>query len=615
MSALPAAIYTTDAAGRITFYNAAAAQLWGCQPELFETEFCGSWKLYWPDGRPMRHDECPMAVALRTGKPVRGLEAVAERPDGTRVPFIPYPTPLRDAAGQLIGAINMLVDTSDRKAFEQTARAHTGLFETLNGIAKVSSELDLRRIEQMVTDIAVKVSGAEFGAFVGGAGVGGAGDGRDSGSAILAVSGTSREAFEALGLTRNAGLGATLRPTVTGADDARGHARRMDGGPDRAPLADEVRVASHLAVHIAYHGKGHGMLVLAHAQPGVFTEQTESMVAGIAALAGIAIENASLYASERQLATIVETSTDAIVSKDLNGIVRSWNQGAERLFGFTAAEMVGRSVTNLIPPERQDEEDTILGRIRRGERVEPYDTVRARRDGTLVDISLAVSPVKDAEGRIIGASKIARDITERKQAQARQELLTCEVQHRTKNLFAVVRAVVARSFAGKRTVEEAQASVLDRLHSLAQTHVMLLDEDWSGVDLAEVVRTEARPYPGRIAIDGPQIILDPQAAQNFALAVHELATNAAKYGALSNGTGQVLVAWEVNELNGERRFRFCWMERDGPPVSPPRSKGFGSAVLEQMMADYFDDPPRIEFAPSGIRYELRGALKALTGKA
>lgn len=94
---LAAAVYTTDAAGRITFYNQAAADLWGCRPELGSARWCGSWRLFWPDGRPMRHDECPMAVALKEGRAVRGAEAIAERPDGTRVPFIPYPMPLRDA--------------------------------------------------------------------------------------------------------------------------------------------------------------------------------------------------------------------------------------------------------------------------------------------------------------------------------------------------------------------------------------------------------------------------------------------------------------------------------------------------------------------------------------
>ena len=120
----------------------------------------------------------------------------------------------------------------------------------------------------------------------------------------------------------------------------------------------------------------------------------------------------------------------------------SWNRGAERLFGYSADEMIGKSVTILIPAERQDEEPHILGRIRRGEHIEHYETVRLRKDGSLIDISLSVSPIKGAGGKIIGASKIARDISERKQAQARQDMLTRELHHRTKNLFAVVQSVV-----------------------------------------------------------------------------------------------------------------------------------------------------------------------------
>ena len=118
IEAFPAAIYRTDAEGRLTFYNEAAAELWGCRPELGESKFCGSWKLYWPDGTPLPHDECPMALALRERRPIRGMEAVAERPDGTRVPFVPYPTPLFDESGRLTGAVNMLVDISERKRAE-----------------------------------------------------------------------------------------------------------------------------------------------------------------------------------------------------------------------------------------------------------------------------------------------------------------------------------------------------------------------------------------------------------------------------------------------------------------------------------------------------------------
>ena len=275
VNALPAAIYITDARGRIIFYNEAAATLWGCHPELGKSEFCGSWKLYWPDGTPLTHDECPMALALKQKRPIRGMEAIAERPDGTRIPFIPYPTPLFDAAGELIGGVNMLVDITDHKRAEEV----------------------------------------------------------DSGS----------QRSSSLPMTRSSARTSTVSSPV---------------------------------------------------------------------------------------GTQVPNGCSDIQPKRL----------------------VGKSVTILIPAERHNEEPEIIGRIRRAERIEHYETVRLRKDGSLVDISLSVSPIKDSQGKVIGASKIARDITERKQGQARQEVLTRELHHRTKNIFAVVQAVVLRSFAGKETV-------------------------------------------------------------------------------------------------------------------------------------------------------------------
>jgi PAS domain S-box-containing protein len=323
------------------------------------------------------------------------------------------------------------------------------------------------------------------------------------------------------------------------------------------------------------------------------------------------IERKQTEHNAHRLAAIVDSSHDAIVSKDLNGIITSWNHGAEHLFGYTADEMIGRPVTTLIPLDRHSEEVVILERIRRGESVDHYETVRQRKDGSLIDISLTVSPLRDAEGNVVGASKIARDISEKKQAQARQEFLTREIQHRTKNLFAVVLAVVSRSFAGKSTVEDAEAAVVSRLRSLGQTHVMLIEKEWQGADLCDIVRTEISPYAGRVNVDGPKLMLTARPAQNFALALHELATNAAKYGALSNATGRVHISWSRHASNGRNDFTFRWQEQGGPPVSTPTQKGFGSAVLEQVMAEHFEEPPQIQFEPTGVVYALNGSLANL----
>jgi PAS domain S-box-containing protein len=555
----------------------------------------------------MRHEECPMALALQTGTPVRGVEAVAERPDGTRVPFVPYPTLLYDPAGNLVGAINMLIDVTECKAFEAAERTQARLFQILNRVAKViSDDLDLSRIAQAVTDIAAEASGARFGAFVHKA--------MDEHGQVRFVQALAPlQSPDALAMANNRTLlDATLRAgNVIRSSDIRSDERYDGNAPPCRPYGEPNDVVSYLAVPVRRLGKVHGALLLGHPEPGFFSQEAEDIVTGIATHAAVAMDNADLYQSERRLAAIVDTSADAIASKDLNGVVTSWNQGAERLFGYTARDMIGKPITILIPADRQDEERDILDRIRRGERVEHYETVRVHKDGSLVDISLSVSPLKDARGRIIGASKIARDITERKQARARQELLAREIQHRTKNLFAVVLAVVSRSFAGKKSLEEAQVAVLQRLNSLAQTHVLLLDGSWQGADLGAIVRAEMAPYTGRVMIDGPPIMLNTQAAQNFALALHELATNAAKYGALSSHVGQVRITWSVSAPNDKPSFLFRWEEFGGPIVTDPQCKGFGSTVLEQVMAEYFDVPPQIQFVPSGITYEVTGPLETI----
>src|SRR5215467_8378696 len=139
IEALPASVYMTDAEGRLIFYNEAAVALWGCRPELGESKFCGSWKLYWPDGRHLPHDECPMAMALHQRRAIRGMEAIAERPDGTRVAFIPYPTPLFDATGRLTGAINILVELGAHDGVEIRLAERNAQLDLAAKIARIGS--------------------------------------------------------------------------------------------------------------------------------------------------------------------------------------------------------------------------------------------------------------------------------------------------------------------------------------------------------------------------------------------------------------------------------------------------------------------------------------------
>jgi PAS domain S-box-containing protein len=372
LNALPAAIYMTDTDGRITYFNEAAAALWGYRPQLNADLWCGSWRLFWPDGTPMPHDACPMAIALKERRAVRGGQAIAERPDGSRMPFMAFPTPLHDASGAFVGAINMLIDMSEHQRAEQV---------------------------------------------------------------------------------------------------------------------------SH------------------------------------------------------RLAAIVESSDDAIISKDLEGVIATWNKGAERLFGYLEQEAIGKPITMLIPEQHRDEETRILERIRRGERIDHFETVRRRKDGTLVSISLTVSPITDGGGRVVGASKIARNITEQKRREEQINLLAREADHRTKNLLALAQATV--HLTNGETAAELKIAIEGRLRALANAHTLLAQSRWAGADLRNLALEELSPYcaedddGSRARIEGPSLMLEQQPAQAIALALHELTTNAVKYGALSIPSGRVAVSWRL----------------------------------------------------------------------
>jgi PAS domain S-box-containing protein len=426
VAALPAAIYTTDAQGRITYFNEAAAALWGHRPELGKSEWCGSWKLFWPDGRVLPHDQCPMAIAVKEQRILRGVEAVAERPDGTRIPFIPFPTPIYDDSGEFLGAVNMLVDITERKQGEEALQ---------------------------------------------------------------------------------------------------------------------------------------------------------------------------------RLASIVESSDDAIISKNLDGTITSWNAGAERLYGYLAEEIIGKSIKVLIPPDHHSEEDRILERIRRGQRIEHYETVRQRKHGSLIHVSLTVSPIRDAHGKIVGASKIARDITERKRSEAQMAMLAREAEHRVKNLLSTVMATVHLTQAD--TPEATKQAIKGRIQALANVHSLFAESRWSGAQLHALITQELSPYcPGgsaRLRIEGPDLLLEPNAAQNIAMVLHELATNAAKYGALSVPEGRVGV--ECFRV-ADGRLRLRWSETGGPPVKRPARQGFGTRIITEILRGQLRGETRLDWRPEGLCCEI-----------
>ena len=305
----------------------------------------------------------------------------------------------------------------------------------------------------------------------------------------------------------------------------------------------------------------------------------------------------------RWVASIVEFSDDAIVSKNLDGIITSWNKGAEQLFGYSAEEAIGKSVRVLIPPEYEDEEDAIIARIRRGVRVEHYEAVRRRKDGSLINVSLTISPMRDAEGKVVGASKIARDITERKRSEAQISALAREAEHRAKNLLANVRAMVQLSQAD--TPDGLKEAIAGRIEALANVHSLFAQSRWTGAELGSLVKQELSPYSQdgemRTQIDGPTVMLNPNAAQAIGVALHELATNAAKYGALSVAKGHVRVEWS---RAADGRIVLRWTEAGGPPVTPPTRRGFGTHVMEAMIRGHVGGDVRLDWRAEGLACEI-----------
>jgi PAS domain S-box-containing protein len=305
----------------------------------------------------------------------------------------------------------------------------------------------------------------------------------------------------------------------------------------------------------------------------------------------------------RWLASIVECSDDAIISKTLEGIITSWNKGAERVFGYTAEEAIGQPITFLIPSARQNEELSILERLRRGERIEHYETVRQRKDGSLIVVSLTVSPVRNAEGKIVGASKIARDVTERKRSEEQIGTLAREAEHRTKNVLATVQAAV--NLSQSKTADGLKRAIEGRIQALANVHALFVKSRWNGAELSSLAVQELAPYlhgnEARVSIDGPQLLLEPNTAQTVAMALHELATNAAKYGALSVVQGRVEVKWS---LAANDRLILTWTEKGGPMVKKPTRQGFGTRVMGRMIRDQLKGDFHLDWNAKGLVCEI-----------
>lgn len=313
-----------------------------------------------------------------------------------------------------------------------------------------------------------------------------------------------------------------------------------------------------------------------------------------------------------QLAAIISSSDDAILSLDLNRTIRSWNEGAVRLYGYSAEEIIGCPVTVLLPEDHTVESETTMQLIARGERVETYETKRKRKNGDILDVSLTVSPILDQDGRIIGVSKIARDITTKKEAERLTRVLMGELKHRVKNVLATVQAIARQTFRRADGHPDLLNTFTARLTALARAHDLLTRENWEEAELSTLLRETLEPYSmQRFTMGGPVLKLRPRSVIAMSLAIHELATNAAKYGALSVPGGHIRILWTVTDKDGHD-FELFWQEQGGPPVTTPDEKGFGSKLITQILAAELAGNVELMFEPHGLVCKIAASTKTYT---
>lgn len=329
-----------------------------------------------------------------------------------------------------------------------------------------------------------------------------------------------------------------------------------------------------------------------------------------------AVERYRLIAESRRaevrnahLAAIVEASTDAIFSVDVDDRVLAWNPGAAALFGYTEAEAIGRTVEQLIVPEDQiAPRRKLYEDVRSGRVAIALETVRRHKDGSLVQVGINAAPMFDAVGGVIGLSMILRDISERKRHEEHLQLLTREINHRAKNMLSLVQSV-ARQTAATRPDDFLERFSL-RIQAMGANQDLLIKSDWKAVALDELVCSQLAHFGDlrdtRVSISGSQLQITASVSQSLGMALHELATNAAKYGALSNDSGSIEIRWDVRSGSaaGAPRFTMSWVERGGPPVRKPTRRGFGSTVIGGMIKMGLGCDPEIDFAPTGLEWRI-----------
>ncbi len=309
-------------------------------------------------------------------------------------------------------------------------------------------------------------------------------------------------------------------------------------------------------------------------------------------------------ANDALLASVVRQSRDSIFSVTREGLISTWNPASEKLYGYLSEEAINQPLSMIVPDSRREESEAMFASVMKGEMVF-LETLRQRKDGAIVDVAISGSPLRDAKGAIIGISAIHRDITEQRQHEQQMRLIMRELAHRSKNLLAIILSMAAQTARNSPTLTAFNARFTQRVQGLAHSHDLLIQKNWLGAPIRELISSHLAPFvehgKTRVILRGPDVIVDPKAAQNIGLALHELATNASKYGALSNPAGHVNITWDRTPGS---RFVLEWKESGGPRVQPPKRRGFGQAVLERLASQALEGDAHLSFHKEGVAWRI-----------
>ncbi|HET6632426.1 MAG TPA: chemotaxis protein CheB [Rhodanobacteraceae bacterium] len=375
---------------------------------------------------------------------------------------------------------------------------------------------------------------------------------------------------------------------------------RLDYADLRADVRKVLRSLAPIEREVSIHGEETSFILRIRPYRTV-----DNVIDGVV-MTFVDITERKRHEAERgRLAAIVDSSADAIIGHSLDGVITSWNAAAEHTFGYSAAEAIGQPLTMLLSKDQHDEVPVLLERLKRGEPVPPIDVTRRNQKGQEVQVSLNFSPVTDRNGAMVAASTVGRDISGRHQAEAHRQLLLHELSHRVKNTLAVVQAIAMQTQRGATSMQEFEQTFRARIGVLAHAHDLLMQSAWHGASLRDLLRVSLMPYENKRkkqwTLEGRAIHLNANATLALTMVFHELATNAAKYGALSVEDGSIEVKWQVKPKD---TLLLTWRERDGPPVNKPARRGFGSKLVEEGLAYELDANVTLDYKLTGLRCSI-----------